>query len=101
MVKIPGAVLGTATVNILNVRLALVLVDPEFTYPLQAQKMLQYVQRALCATPIILLSPRILGYSRAYATFNIDAFLKSINVNEIVWHELSAQDTAQVAEIPF
>ncbi|MDX8121594.1 hypothetical protein SKZ59_07425 [Janthinobacterium sp. GMG2] len=101
MGEISGAVLGTATISILGVHLALVLVDPEFTYPHQAQRMLKFVERALFAAPIILLSPRVCGFSRAYATFNIDLFLQRINVDEIAWADLPAHDHAHAAEVPF
>lgn len=101
MGSISGAVLGIATVNILQVRLALVLVDPEYTYPHLAQKILNFVQVSISATPIILLSPRILGFSKAYATFDIDLFLKKINVDEIAWVDLPTQDNAQAIALPF
>ncbi|MDN2675658.1 hypothetical protein [Janthinobacterium sp. SUN033] len=63
--------------------------------------MLDFLQGALTATPIILLSPRILGFSRAYATFDIDLFLQKINVDEIAWLDLPTPDNVRAAELPF
>jgi len=68
-----------------GVRLAAVLVDAEATYPAAAQTVLARAALVFPTLPVILLSPRIGGFSHSYAAFNTDRLLPHINTDKIRW----------------
>jgi len=76
--------LCAAIVHIKQIRLALVQVDPEQTYPAPAEALLEQIQSAF-PFPIVLVSPRIQGFSRTFAHFQVDKLLPHINTDEISW----------------
>jgi len=76
--------LCAAIVDIKNIRLALVRVNPDQTYPAPAKALLERIQPAF-PFPIVLVSPRIQGFSRTFAHFQIDKLLPHINADSISW----------------
>jgi hypothetical protein len=94
-------IVGYAIIQVQNIRFALVLANDDCTYSCRAQQVFDLVQIDLPSLPIIILAPRIQGYSRAYSTFNIDKILPSIDVNEIVWSKYPAKRRSLTAEVPF
>lgn len=68
-----------------NIRLAVVRVAPEHTWPTTGAAMLKRVQAFFPTLPIALLSPRVGGYSCSYATFDLTQLIKYINDDEIAW----------------
>lgn len=76
--------LCAAIIQIKNIHLALVQVNPEQTYPAPAEALLEQIQPAL-SFPIVLVALRIQGFSRTFAHFQIDKLLPHINTDEISW----------------
>ena len=76
--------LYAAIVYVRNIRLALVEVNPEQTFPAPAEALLAQIQPAL-PFPIVLVSQRIQGFSRTFAHFQIDNLLPHINTDKIDW----------------
>jgi hypothetical protein len=79
--------LRAALITIKQVTLAVVQVDPESTYPVPGAVMLQRAQLIFPTLPIVLLSPRVGGFSRSYATFELNHMIGAINADEIDWRE--------------
>lgn len=89
-----------AIITIKKIRLAVVLVDLESTYPAAGAALLQRAQLVFPTLPIILLSPRISGFSRSYATFELDHLVTSINADKIRWRTY-APLKQDAGELPF
>lgn len=95
-------ILGYAIVQVRSISFVLVLANDDCTYSRKAQQIFDLVQIDLPSLPVIILAPRIQGYSRAYSTFNIDKILPSIDVNEIAWSEYPANNRRSLTtEVPF
>lgn len=88
-----------AIVTVNSVVLAVVLVDIDTTYPTPGDAMLRQAQRFFPALPILLISPRIDGFSRAYAAFDFGKILARINTNSITWGVYNLPE--DVEEPPF
>lgn len=86
------------TIN--RTRIAVVLVEPEQTYPEPAAAILAEAQRYFPTFPIILVSPRVDGFSRTYATFDIDRIAPHINADKIRWRKFPPAPAAE-PELPF
>ena len=76
-----------AIISVKGIRLAVVLVDAEATYPAAAQAVLRCAEQVFPSLPIVLVSPRVNGFSRSYATFNIDDLIADINTDRIRWRD--------------
>lgn len=84
--------LGRLTVTV-------VLVDPDQTYPAPGARLIDEAQRYFPTLPIILVSPRIGGFSRSFAHFDTTNIIKHINTDEIDWRP--AVLPTEVNELPF
>lgn len=51
--------------------------------------MLQLAQPVFPTLPILLLTPRVGGFSRSYATFNVDQLIPEINADTLEWRDFS------------
>lgn len=90
--------LCAAIINIKQTQLAVVQVEPEHTWPTTGPAALLHAQRFFPALPILLLSPRVGGFSRSYATFDIAPLIHLINADEITWR---AYRRPPPPELPF
>ncbi|MGK5080491.1 hypothetical protein [Janthinobacterium sp. HLX7-2] len=88
-----------AIITVKNIRLAVVRVAPEHTWPVTGAAMLKCAQAFFPTLPIVLLSPRVGGFSRSYATFDLTQLIKHINADEIAWH--ACELTPPEHELPF
>jgi hypothetical protein len=79
--------------------LAVILVDPELTYTTPGARLIAEAQRYFPALPIILVSPRIGGFSRSFAHFDTTNIIKHINTDEIDWRPVVLP--AEASELPF
>lgn len=88
----------SAIIRVKHLSLAAILVDPNQTYPASGARLILQAQRYFPTLPIILVSPRVGGFSRSYAEFDIDSLIPHINADEIEWqlHELPPEP-----ELPF
>lgn len=77
--------LCAAIIKIKQIHLAVVQVEPEHTGPTTGPAALLRAQQFFPALPILLLSPRVGGFSRSYATFDIAPLIHLINADEIAW----------------
>lgn len=77
--------LRAAITTIKKIRLAVVLVDTESTYPAAGAAMLQRAQLIFPTLPILLLAPRGDDDALAYATFDFAPLLPYIDPEDIVW----------------
>lgn len=77
--------LCAAIINIKQIQLAVIQVDPEHTWPTTAPAVLMHAQRYFPTLPILLLAPRVGGFSRSYATFDIAPLIHLISADEIAW----------------
>lgn len=76
-----------SVITVKGVRLAVVLVEPEQTYPSSSAGPLMRAQRIFPTLPIVLLAPRAEGFSRSFATFNLDDIAPHLNADKIHWQE--------------
>ena len=79
--------LCAAIIKITQIQLAVVQVEPEHTWPTTGPAMLVHAQKFFPTLPILLLSPRVGGFSRSYATFDIGPLIHLINADEIAWKD--------------
>lgn len=77
--------LCAAIIKIKQIQLAVVQVEPEYTWPGTGPAALRHAQRFFPTLPILLLSPRVGGFSRSYSTFDIAPLICQINADEIEW----------------
>ena len=77
--------LSAAIVKIKKIRLAVVRVQPEHTWPSTGPAALERAQAFFPTLPILLLAPRVGGFSRSYSTFDIGQLIGQINADEIEW----------------
>lgn len=77
--------LSAAIIKIKHVRLAVVQVEPEHTWPGTGPAALERAQLFFPTLPILLLAPRVCGFSRSYSTFDIGQLIGQINADEIEW----------------
>ncbi|UQV43405.1 hypothetical protein KIV45_15650 [Janthinobacterium lividum] len=87
-----------AIINIRQTQLAVVQVETEHIWPTTAPAALMRAQTFFPTLPILLLSPRVGGFSRNYATFDIAPLIHLINADEIAWQ---AYRRPPPAELPF
>jgi hypothetical protein len=91
--------LQSAIITIKGITLAAILVDPDQTYPEPGARLIIALQRYFPTLPILLVSPRIGGFSRSCAHFDTTNIIKYINADAIDW-----QPTAlpiERADLPF
>lgn len=81
------------------VKFALVLVDSDQTYPGPGTRLIADAQRYFPTLPIILVSPRIGGFSRSFAHFDTTNIIEHINTDEIDWRPVALPDEA--GALPF
>ncbi|MGV8869312.1 MAG: hypothetical protein ACOH2S_20525 [Janthinobacterium svalbardensis] len=74
-----------AIIKIKQIQLAVVRVEPEHTWPGTGPAALVHAQLFFPTLPILLLSPRVGGFSRSYSTFDIGPLINQINADEIEW----------------
>lgn len=77
--------LRAAIITVKHINLAVVLVDPESTHPATAAPILRHAERVFPTLPILLLAPRVQGFSPSYATFQYDSLIGEINADAIDW----------------
>ena len=90
--------LCAAIITIKQVQLAVVQVEPEHTWPGTGPAALRHAQRFFPTLPILLLSPRVSGFSRSYSAFDIAPLIHLINAEEIAWQAYLRQPPS---ELPF
>ena len=90
--------LCAAIIKIKQIQLAVVQVEPEHTWPGTGPAALLHAQLLFPALPILLLAPRVGGFSRSYATFDIGPLINQINADEI---ERQAYRPPPPPELPF
>ena len=90
--------LCAAIIKIKQIQLAVVQVEPEHTWPGTGPAALVHAQLFLPNLPILLLTPRVGGFSRSYATFDIAPLIHLINADEIAWQAYLRQPPS---ELPF
>ena len=90
--------LCAAIIKIKQVQLAVVQVEPEHTWPSTGPAALLHAQRFFPTLPILLLAPRVGGFSRSYSTFDIGRLINQINADEIVWR---VYEPPAPPELPF
>lgn len=74
-----------SVIEINRLRIAAILVDAEQTYPEPGAQMISVSQLYFPTLPIILLSPRVGGFSRSFAHFDTTNIIQHINTDEIDW----------------
>lgn len=91
--------ISAAIITIKNITLVAVLVDIESTYPAPGDAMIRRAQPYFPSLPILLISPRIDGFSRTFAAFELDQLVPHLNADLIAWiaHSLPVDD----GELPF
>ncbi|MYN42695.1 hypothetical protein GTP55_25455 [Duganella sp. FT109W] len=89
----------SAVVTINHLTVAAFLVDSYQTYTAPGTRLIAGVQRYFPTLPIILVSPRIGGFSRSFAHFDTTNIIKHINTDEIDWQ--MAALPVQAGETPF
>ena len=77
--------LCAAIIKIKQIELAVVKVEPEHTWPGTGPAALVHAQLFFPTLPILLLAPRVCGFSRSYSTFDIGRLISQINADEIEW----------------
>ena len=77
--------LCASIIKIKRIQLAVVQVEPENTWPSTGPAALMRAQTFFPTLPILLLSPRVGGFSRSYAAFDIAPLIGQINADEIEW----------------
>ncbi len=77
--------LCAAIIKIKQIQLAVVQVEPEHTWPSTGPAALEHAQLFFPTLPILLLAPRVVGFSRSYAAFDIAPMIGLINADEIEW----------------
>ena len=77
--------LCAAIIKIKQIQLAVVQVEPEHTWPTTGPAALVHAQLFFPTLPILLLAPRVSGFSRSYSTFDIGLLIGHINSDEIEW----------------
>ena len=90
--------LCAAIIKIKQIQLAVVQVEPEHTWPSTGPAALEHAQLFFPTLPILLLSPRVGGFSRSYSTFDIGPLINQINADEIEWQ---AYRPPPPPELPF
>jgi hypothetical protein len=90
--------LCAAIINIKQIQLAVVRVEPERTWPSTGPAALEHAQLFFPTLPILLLAPRVGGFSRSYSTFDIAPLINQINADEINWQ---AYRRPRPPELPF
>lgn len=90
--------LCAAIIQIKQIQLAVVQVEPEHTWPSTGPAALLHAQQFFPTLPILLLSPRVGSFSRSYATFDVAPLISQINADEISWR---AYRRTPPAELPF
>jgi len=90
--------LCAAIINIKQTQLAVVQVEPEHTWPTTGPAELAHAQLFFPTLPILLLAPRVGGFSRSYSTFDITPLIHLISADEIAWQ---AYRRPPPAELPF
>ena len=77
--------LCAAIIKIKQIQLAVVQVEPVHTWPSTGPAALLHAQLFFPPLPILLLSPRVGGFSRSFSTFDIGPLISQINADEIEW----------------
>lgn len=90
--------LYAAIIKIKQIRLAVVQVEPEHTWLGAGSAALVYAQLFFPTLPILLLAPRVGGFSPSYSTFDIAPLISQINADEIEWQ---AFRPSPPPELPF
>lgn len=87
-----------AIITVKQMQIAVVRVEPEHTWPSTGPAMLRHARQFFPTRPILLLSPRIGGFSRSFAEFDVGPLISQINANEIDWQ---LHEQAPEPELPF
>ena len=77
--------LCAAIIKIKQIQLAVVQVESENTWASTGPAALMRAQTFFPTLPILLLSPRVGGFSCSYAAFDIAPLIGQINADEIEW----------------
>lgn len=99
--KLPNLMVTFSILTIKNVRMAIVLADLDDTYPVPGAALLVRLQPAFPSLPIMLVSPRVSGFSRSYATFDVVELVRLIDTSSISWTKCRLVDMLPIEELPF
>lgn len=77
--------LCAAIIEVKQIHMAVVRVDAEHTWPTTGPTLLAHARQFFPTHPVLLLSPRVGGFSRSFAEFDVGPLIDQINVDEIVW----------------
>lgn len=82
--------LTAAVLTIRQLTLAVILVPPDSTYPAPGARLVADAQRIFPTLPILLVAPRVGGFSRTYAHFDVTALVDDIDTDRIAWRRYAA-----------
>lgn len=89
-----------AVITIRHLTLAMILVPPELTHPVPGAQLIADAVRIFPTLPVMLVSPRVGGFSRSYAHFDVSGLVDDINTDTIVWQHY-ATDADDERPLPF
>lgn len=89
-----------AVIVIRQLTIAVILVPPEDTYPAPGARLVAAAQRVFPTLPIMLVSPRVDGFSRSFAHFDVTGLIDQIDADRIAWRRY-AVPVAQDLPAPF
>jgi hypothetical protein len=87
----------SSLVTINRITLAVILVDADSTYPAPGAAILAQAQHYFPTLPILLISPRVGGFSRSFAHFDLTNIIKHINADRIDWQPTPRPTTETAA----
>jgi hypothetical protein len=91
-------IVRSAILKLGRAQLAVFLVDPDLTYPVPGAAYIAQVRHLHPTLPIMLIAPRVQGFSRTYAVFELKS-VHEINTDTVEWIE---QELAPFEEeLPF
>jgi hypothetical protein len=91
----------TAAVIVLRqLTVAVILVPIDATYPEPGARLIAEAQRVFPTLPIMLVSPRVGGFSRSYAHFDVAGLIDQIDTSRIAWRQYAVVAPAE-QPLPF
>lgn len=89
-----------AVLTIRQLTLAVILVPPELTHPVPGAQLIADAVRIFPTLPVMLVSPRVGGFSHSFAHFDVTALVGDINTDTIVWQHYTT-DADDARPLPF
>ncbi|MET0319399.1 MAG: hypothetical protein ABW069_01620 [Duganella sp.] len=94
--------LTAAIMTIGRVTLAVVMVPLEDTYAEPGARRIAEAQRVFPTLPIMLVSPRVGGFSRSFAHFDVTGLISQIDTDTVAWRLYTVADgDARTGPLPF